>query len=167
MRGMKTVMLFVLLGLSGISATFAQSTTVTTGNELSTMTKGIKEDSGWFEDEENYHKSLAFKKQVGITQIATGGAFLPGGLAMIAVGTHKMNVADRQASSEETVSEEAVMGRKAGIIMVTTGSITSVAGALLIMKGCDTLKEIRNRKGDVVGQVGLSGSGIIGMSMKF
>lgn len=167
MRGMKHGMLLVLFGLMGVSTIFAQDANVATDNELSTMTKGIKEDSGWFEDEENYHKSLAFKKQVGITQVAIGSVFLPSGLTMIGVGMHKMNVADRQASSEETVSEEAVMGRRAGIIMVTTGSITSVAGALLIMKGCDTMKEIRNRKGDVVGQVGLSNSGIIGMAMKF
>jgi len=167
MRGMKNVMLFVLFGLMGLSTTFAQDATVTTDNELSTMTKGIKQDSGWFEDEENYHKSLAFKKQVGITQVATGSVFLPAGLTMIGVGMHKMNVADREASNAETVTEEAIMGRKAGIIMITTGSLTSVAGALLMMKGFDTIKEIKNRKGDVVGEVGLSNSGIIGMSMKF
>lgn len=167
MRGMKTVMLLVLFGLMGVSTTFAQDANVTTDNELSTLAKGMKQDSGWFEDEENYHKSLAFKKQVGITQVVTGSVFLPAGLTMIAVGTHKMNVADRESSNSETVTEEAVMGRKAGIIMVTTGSITSVAGALLMMKGCDTLKQIRNRQGDVVGEVGLSNSGIIGLSMKF
>lgn len=167
MRGMKNLMLFVLFGLLGVSTSFAQDANVITDNELSTMTKGIKHDTEWFEDDENYTKSLAFKKQVGITQIATGSVFLPAGLTMIGVGMHKMNVADRESSNSETVSEEAIMGRKAGIIMITTGSISSVAGALLIMKGCDTMKEIRNRQGEVVGEVGLSNSGIIGMSVKF
>ena len=167
MRGMKNLMLFVLFGLLCVSTTFAQDANVTADNELSTMTKGIKQDSGWFEDDVNYHKSLAFKKQVGITQIATGSVFLPSGLTMIAFGAHKLNVADQQASDPENVHGEDVISRKAGILMITTGSLTSVAGALLIMKGCDTMKEVRNRKGDVVGEVGLSSSGIIGVAMKF
>src|SRR5688572_15973996 len=99
MRGMKNLMLLVLFGLLGVSISFAQDANVITDNELSTMTKGVKTDSGWFEDDPNYYKSLTFKKQVGITQVATGSVFLPAGLTMIAVGTHKMNVADREAAS--------------------------------------------------------------------
>ena len=57
----------------------------------------------------------------------------------------------------EGAEEQSIMDRKAGIIMITTGSITSVAGALLMMKGCETLKQIKNRQGDVVGELGLSG----------
>lgn len=163
---MTHAILFVLFGLLGLSASFAQEASATADNH-NTITGNVHDNAGWFEDDENYTKSLAFKRQVAITQVATGGVFVPSGLAMIAVGTHKMNVADRLASNSENIEEEAVMNRKAGIIMIATGSLTSVAGALLMMKGCETMKEIKNRKGDVVGEVGLSSSGIIGLGMKF
>lgn len=166
MRGMKHAILFVLFGMMGVSASFAQEATATADNQT-TITRNVNDNAGWFEDDENYTKSLAFKKQVAITQIATGSVFVPSGLAMIAVGTHKMNVADRLASNSEGIEEDAVMGRKAGIIMIATGSVTSVAGALLMMKGCETMKQIKNRQGEVVGEVGLSNSGIIGVGVKF
>src|SRR5687767_6551665 len=166
MRGMKNVMLFVLFGLLGTYTGFAQNATVTTdNNEPATINQGAKDNSGYLEDDENYHKSLAFKRQVGITQVATGGVFIPSGLTMIAIGTHKMNISDRVASNVEGGEEQSIIDRKAGIIMITTGSVTSLAGALLMMKGCDTLKQIKNRQGDVIGELGLSYSGV-GLSMK-
>lgn len=167
MRGMKNVIVFVLFGLLGISRSIAQDATVTTDNGKATLDQVMKDDGGWLEDDENYTKSLTFRRQVGIAQVTTGSVFLPSGLAMIGFGAHKLNVADQQASDPENVHGEDVISRKAGILMITTGSLTSVAGALLIMKGCDTMKEVRNRKGDVVGEIGLSNSGIIGVAMKF
>ena len=64
MRGMKNVILFVLFGLLGVFTGFAQTATVTNDNNgPATITNGAN-NSGWFEDDENYYKSLAFKRQV-------------------------------------------------------------------------------------------------------
>ena len=141
MRGMKNVIVFVLFGLLGVSRSFAQEASINTDNELTTIAKGVQRTSVWQEDEQNYTRSLSFRRQVGITQIAAGSVFLPSGLAMIAVGTHKMNLANnsRGTTPEGVPTEEDVMGRKAGIIMITTGTVCSVAGALLMMTGRETL----------------------------
>ncbi len=159
MRGMKNVLAIFVLGLM-TSLSFAQTSTQQTTATDETSTS-------WQKEEDNsYVRSHSFIRQIGITQITCGGVMLPSGLVMIGFGTHKVNHPDINTTPEGDAVENQA-NRRGGMIMIATGTLTSVAGAILIMRGTDTLKKIRNKQGEVISELTLPQSGDLGLSLRF
>ncbi|HXH17564.1 MAG TPA: hypothetical protein VNJ07_00665 [Chitinophagales bacterium] len=154
---MKNVLAIFVLGLM-TSLSFAQT------NNQPTAANG--QFVSWQNEEDNdYLRSRAFIRQVGITQITCGSIMLPAGLTLIGFGTHKVNHPDINVTPEGDAVEN-LSHRRNGMIMIATGTITSVAGAILIMRGTDTLKKIRNKQGEVISELTLPKSGA-GLAVRF
>lgn len=157
MRGMKNLLAIFLLALM-TSISFAQNNQEPAGNE---------QHVSWAKEQDNgYSRSKSFIRQIGITQLATGGVMLPSGLVMIGFGTHKVNHPEINVNPEGDEIENQA-NRRGGMIMIATGALTSVAGAILIMRGTDTLKKMRNKQGEVFSELVLPKSGDIGLGLRF
>ena len=156
MRVMKNILAIFVLGLM-TTLSFAQTTNEQPASE---------EYSSWpKEADNNYARSSAFIRQIGITQISCGSTMLPAGLVMIGFGTHKVNHPEINTTPEGDAVENQAH-RRGGMIMIATGTLTSVAGAILIMRGTDTLKKLRNKQGEVVSELTLPNSGA-GLALRF
>ena len=120
----------------------------------------------WHKEKDNeYAWSKSFIRQIGITQISTGSVMLPAGLTMIGFGTRKVNNGRAVNPEGDVIKNQAQ--RRGGMIMIATGTLTGVAGAILIMRGTDTLKQIRNRQGEVFSELSLPKSGALGLELRF
>ena len=156
MRVMKSILAIFVLGLM-TSMSFAQTTNEQPANEPY---------ASWPKEEDvTYARSSSFLRQIGITQITCGSVMLPAGLVMIGFGTHKVNHPEINTTPEGDAVENQAH-RRGGMIMIATGTLTSVAGAILIMRGTDTLKKLRNKQGEVVSELYLPNSGT-GLALRF
>ena len=157
MRGMKNVLVIFVLGLM-TSVSFAQTDQQPIENE---------QHVSWAKEQDNsYARSKSFIRQIGITQISTGSVMLPAGIVMIGFGTRKVNHPEINVNPEGDEIENQA-NRRGGMIMIATGTLTSVAGAILIMRGTDTLKKLRNRQGEVFSELCLPKSGAAGLALRF
>jgi len=154
---MKNVLAIMMLGMI-TTMSFAQ-------NDNQPVTENEQYVSWHKEEDVNYARSAAFIRQIGITQITCGSAMLPAGLVMIGFGTHKVNHPEINTNPEGDVVENQAH-RRNGMIMIATGTLTSVAGAILIMRGTDTLKKLRNKQGEVISELCLPKSGT-GLALRF
>ena len=153
MRGMRNIFLIIVLGMM-VTAAFAQTT-------------GDDQQVSWAKEQDNtYLRNKSFLRQIGLTQIITGGVMLPSGLVMIGFGTRKVNHPEINTNPEGDDIENKAH-RRGGMIMIATGTLTSVAGAILIMRGTDTLKKLRNREGEVFSELCLPKSGDLGLALRF
>ena len=75
------------------------------------------------------------------------------------------NAKNNTSGSEGTPVTVSGLGSGKGLIIA--GSMTSIVGALLLKKGFDTRKQIQNKQGDIVADIGLPESGDMGVSVKF
>jgi hypothetical protein len=156
MRGMKNVIVIFLLSLMA-SVGFSQTNQEPAGSD---------QHVSWAKERDNnYARSKSFIRQIGITQIATGSVMLPSGLVMIGFGTHKVNHPEINVNPEGDEIENQA-NRRGGMIMIATGALTSVAGAILIMRGTDTLKKMRNKQGEVFSELVLP-SRDLGIGLRF
>lgn len=114
---------------------------------------------------EAYYESEAFKLQIGKTQVITGGVLLSGGAGMIVSGIiKKINYVP--PTDAEGVEIPNAGSRGPGVGLIVAGGMSGIAGAILLKRGLNSLKEFRNKKGEVVSELNLSSSGT-GLSLKF
>ena len=164
MRGMKNVLAIMMLGMI-TTWSFAQDTNQNQDSNQNQTTE-TEQFKSWQKEEDNtYARSGAFIRQIGITQISCGGTMLPAGLVMIGFGTYKVNHPEINTNPEGDAVENQAH-RRGGMIMIATGALTSVAGAILIMRGTDTLKKLRNRQGEVFSELCLPKTGA-GLALRF
>ena len=106
----------------------------------------------------------SFKRQIGITQAVTGSLMIPTSLTMICVGAYRKNNAGRVGTDGNPKPDSY---RKGGIALISMGSMTGVAGAILILKGQDTIRKVKNHKGDTIAEITLPSTGDAGLAIRF
>ena len=115
--------------------------------------------------QKTYDTSAMFKKQISKAQLAAGGILLGGGVGMITGGILQGQNSKNAEIIEDTPMTTSGLGSGKGLIIA--GSMTSIIGAILLKKGLDTRREFRNKKGDVVADIGLPENGNLGVFVKF